>query len=54
MALDTWGWRIIEERRKETGLKPLEQVGRPARQLASAAARGLGHHDLDQVDLVEV
>jgi len=54
VALDYWGWRIIEARRKETGLKPLEQVGRPVRYLASAAARGLGVNDPQQIELVQV
>jgi uncharacterized protein (DUF362 family) len=54
VALDYWGWRIIEARRKETGLSPLEQVGRPPRQLATAAARGLGTNDPERIELVQV
>lgn len=54
VALDYWGWRIIEARRQETGLGTLEQAGRPPRQLASAAARGLGNNDPDRIELVEV
>jgi uncharacterized protein (DUF362 family) len=54
VALDYWGWRIIEERRQETGLGTLEQAGRPPRQLASAAARGVGTNDPNRIDLVEV
>lgn len=54
VALDYWGWRIIEARRKETGLPSLEQVGRPPRWIASAAARGLGVNDPKQIDLVQV
>jgi len=54
VALDYWGWQIIEARRKEIGLKTLEQEGRPPRQLASAAALGLGTNDPQKIDLVEV
>jgi uncharacterized protein (DUF362 family) len=54
VALDYWGWRIIEERRREMGLPPLERVGRPPRQLDSAAKLGLGHNDPRRIELVKV
>lgn len=54
VALDYWGWRILEARRQETGLGTLEQAGRPPRQLASAAARGVGTQDPDRIELIEV
>jgi uncharacterized protein (DUF362 family) len=54
VAFDYKGSRIIEERRAEIGLPSLTEAGKPARQLASAAALGVGTNDPDQIDLVEV
>ncbi|HIE52925.1 MAG TPA: DUF362 domain-containing protein [Armatimonadetes bacterium] len=54
VALDYCGWRIIEERRREVGLRPLKQVGRPPRQLASAAKLGLGTNDPHRIELVQI
>jgi uncharacterized protein (DUF362 family) len=51
VALDYQGWQIIEARRKETGLGSLAgQVGH----IASAAQRGLGTNDPNQIELVEI
>lgn len=54
VALDYYGWRILEERRKELGLPSLADVGRPPRQLASAAQRGLGTSDPNRIELIEI
>ena len=54
VALDYTGWTIIEGRRKEVGLPPLAQVGRPPKHIASAAARGLGTNDPEQIEVMPV
>lgn len=54
VALDTVGWRMIEAKRREAGLKPLGEVGRPPRWLATAAARGLGQNDPKKIEVVDV
>lgn len=54
VAHDTVGWRIIEEKRKEFGLPPVEGDGGMPKQLISAVERGLGTNDLAQIDKVEV
>lgn len=51
LATDYIGWRIIEERRKQIDLKPLNQ---PAKWLASGAAKGLGNSDPTKIDLVSI
>ena len=51
VAHDTVGWRLIEAQRKLKGLPPLEAVGRPPKQIASAATRGLGTNDPQQIDV---
>ena len=53
VALDTIGWQMIEAKRREAGLKPLAEVGRPPRWLATAAARGLGQNDSAKIELVD-
>ncbi|RJP65536.1 MAG: DUF362 domain-containing protein [Candidatus Abyssobacteria bacterium SURF_17] len=50
VALDTIGIRIIDERRIEVGLRPLAEIGRYPRWLASAADRGLGNADANRID----
>lgn len=54
VALDTIGRRMIEDKRREAGLKPLAGVGRPPRWLKTAAARGLGENDPNKIEVVEV
>jgi len=53
VALDSTGWRIIEERRKEQGLPPLEEVGRYPVSIETAAEKGLGEADPDGIEVVE-
>ncbi|MCX8036404.1 MAG: DUF362 domain-containing protein [Candidatus Sumerlaeia bacterium] len=54
VALDTIGWQMIEAKRKEAGLKPLSETGRPPRWLATAAARGLGQNDPAKIEVADV
>ncbi len=54
LAHDYVGWTMIEGQRKLKGLPPLADVGRPPRQLASAAARGLGVNDPDRIDVQRI
>lgn len=54
IAIDTVGWQIIEARRKEVGLPPLAQVGRPVRYLQTAAQMGIGTNDPNRIKLVRV
>jgi len=54
VALDTIGWQMIEAKRREAGLKPLAEVGRPPRWLATAASRGLGQNDPAKIEVTEV
>jgi uncharacterized protein (DUF362 family) len=51
VALDYHGWQIIEARRKETGLGSLESM---VGHIASAAQRGLGTNDPNQIELVRI
>jgi uncharacterized protein (DUF362 family) len=53
VALDATGWRIIEDRRKETGLPPLEEVGRYPASIETAAEKGLGEADPAGIEVVE-
>lgn len=45
VALDAAGWKIIEARRQEVGLKPLAAENRAPRYIAAAAKLGLGVDD---------
>lgn len=53
VALDTVGAAMIDEKRVQLGLPTLEAAGRKPKQLASAAARGVGTNDLAQIDLLK-
>ena len=56
VALDHTGWQIIEKKRAEKGLKPLQDVGRPPRYIATAAddQHRLGTNDPSRIALVEL
>ena len=54
VATDAVATSIIEEQRKQRGLKTLAEEGRPARHVATAAARGLGIADLSRIERVEI
>jgi uncharacterized protein (DUF362 family) len=51
VALDYTGWRIIEAKRAEKGLKPLDP--RPS-YIATAAGHGIGTNDPHRIERVEV
>jgi uncharacterized protein (DUF362 family) len=53
VALDATGWHIIEDRRKETGLPPLKEVGRYPVTIETAAEKGLGEADASGIEVVE-
>jgi len=56
VALDYTGWQIIERKRAEKGLKPLEGDGRAPRYIATAAdaQHQLGENDPRRIAVVEV
>jgi hypothetical protein len=56
VALDFTAWQIIERKRAEAGLKPLEAEGRLPRYIATAAdaRHQLGTNDPRRITLVEV
>ena len=51
VALDATGWQIIERKRAEMGLKPLDP--RPG-YISTAATRGIGTNDTRRIERVEV
>ncbi len=52
IALDRVAWDVIEERRKQTGLPPLERENRAPRWLRTAASRGLGTDELSRIQVL--
>jgi len=54
VAVDYQGWQIIEARRKELGLPTLEEAGRAPKYLDSAARRGVGTDDPENIELTYV
>ncbi len=54
VALDATGWRIIEQERARRGMKPLGEVGREPRWIATAARHGIGTDDPARIERVEV
>jgi uncharacterized protein (DUF362 family) len=56
VALDSVGWQIIEQKRAEKGLKPLKDVKREPRYIATAAdaKHNLGTNDPARIERVEV
>jgi len=55
VALDTIGWQIIEQKRAQMGLKPLKEMKREPKYIATAAdaAHKLGTNDLKRIERVE-
>jgi len=53
VALDRYGWKMIEEMRTEKGLPSLKDAGREPTYIHTAATLGLGTDDLEQIDLRE-
>lgn len=56
VALDTVGWQIIERKRAEMKLKPLRELGREPKYIATAADPNhrLGINDPNRIERVEV
>ena len=54
VATDAVGADLLDIQRKEKGSKSLAEEGRPARHIATAAARGLGVADLARIERIEV
>ena len=54
VATDAVAEDLLDEQRREKGLKSLAEEGRPARHIATAGARGLGVADLAQIERLEV
>ena len=56
VALDATGWQIIERKRAEKGMKPLKEMKREPRYIATAAdaKHRLGTNDPKAIELVEV
>jgi uncharacterized protein (DUF362 family) len=52
VAMDQVGWQTIEARRAEIGLPTLKAAGREPTWIASAAQRGVGTNDPNQIELV--
>jgi uncharacterized protein (DUF362 family) len=49
VAMDTIGWKVIDDERKSRGLKSLKDVGREPRYIKTASDLGLGVHDLSAI-----
>ncbi len=54
VALDRIGATIIEEKRRQESMPPLKEAGREPRYIATAARRGLGTDDPDDIEVVDV
>jgi uncharacterized protein (DUF362 family) len=56
VAMDQVAWGILEKKRAEAGLAPLEAIGRPPRYIATAAgdSHQLGFNDAKRINIVEV
>lgn len=54
VAMDTIGWKIVDQARKDNGMKSLAQVGREPKHIAMAADLGLGAHAESKIKLSEV
>jgi hypothetical protein len=54
VALDYLGWRIIENRRRETKLKSLKEAGREPKYIITAAQLKLGHADEKNIKRIEI
>jgi len=49
VAMDTYGWKVIDEERKARGLPSLKESGREPAYIRAAGQFGLGVHDLNAV-----
>ena len=53
IALDTCGYKIIDDLRVQNKMQTLKEAGRVPLWLKTAAQLGLGNSDLEQIDLIE-
>jgi uncharacterized protein (DUF362 family) len=54
VAVDRIGWDIIEEKRKEAGMKPLKDTGREPKYIKTADDLGLGAGDMAKITKISV
>ena len=54
VSLDYHCLQIIDEERKKHGLRPVAEVGRPAKHIQTAADMGLGTNDPEKIELIEI
>ncbi|HSW37984.1 MAG TPA: DUF362 domain-containing protein, partial [Acidobacteriota bacterium] len=54
VAVDHMAWKIIDDRRRETGLPALAETGREPISIATAAGRGLGVNNIDNMEVVRL
>jgi hypothetical protein len=54
VAMDTIGWKVVEEARKQNSMKTLAAAGREPTYIAKAADLGVGIHDVNKIRLKEV
>jgi hypothetical protein len=54
VAVDAMSWKIIDERRKETGLPSVAESGREPISIATAASKGLGVNDFDKMEIIKI
>ncbi|MFZ5891100.1 MAG: DUF362 domain-containing protein [Myxococcota bacterium] len=51
VAMDTIGWKVVEDERKARGLTSLKDAGREPKYIRSAADLGLGVHDISAIKM---
>ncbi|HEY4158412.1 MAG TPA: DUF362 domain-containing protein [Polyangiaceae bacterium] len=49
VAMDTYGWKVIDEERKARGLQSLKDSGREPAYIRVAGSLGLGVHDMSRI-----
>jgi uncharacterized protein (DUF362 family) len=54
VAVDAMSWKIIDERREETGLPSVAESGREPISIATAASKGLGVNDFDKMEIIKI
>ncbi|MBN2195671.1 MAG: DUF362 domain-containing protein [Polyangiaceae bacterium] len=54
VAMDTIGWKLVDDERKARGIKTLSDAGREPRYIRNAAEFGLGIHDLNRIRMTSV
>lgn len=54
VAMDTYGWELVEKVRKDKGLKTLKDAGREPSYIAAAADLGLGIHERSKIVIKEL